>query len=872
MTSTARPLFSIVSAVYNVAPYLQEFIDSIEDQGDALAEAEVVMVDDGSTDDSPRILAEWAARRPDLVRVITQENGGQGAARNAGIAAARGAWITFPDPDDVLEPKYLRTVARFLDAHPDADMVATARIMWNEETGRISDTHPLRSMFTGSPYVDLSLSPECFHGSSPATFFRLDRIREADLTFDSRVRPNFEDGHFNTRYLLLSPAPRVGFLEKARYLYRKRADASSTLQTAAGHPGRYTAVPRHGYLDVLRRAREQYGEVPGWLASFLLYELHWYFALVDAKGPAGRPVEGELVEEFHELVAEILGAVDVERAIRYISPSVRQVTRAVLVHGYAAEPWRAPEVELSKLDPEQDLVRASYFFTGDLPRETWRSNGEVVEPLHAKVRHWDFYGRTLLKERIAWVPASRTLRVGLDGVDADLAYADWERPPAPVAVAPPGQLRYWLNPKSVYRSRVPGHVMARSPLSKKGKVAQRLYHRAPAKDRYADAWVLMDRVHDANDSAEILFRHLRENHPEINAWFVLEKGTPEWDRFRKEGHADRLVAYGSLQWRLLLANAAHLLSSHADAAIVDPAAIHEFAWPRWRFHFLQHGVIKDDLSSWLDPKQIDTFVVSTPQELASIAGDGTSYIFTSKEVAMTGLPRFDRILEVGHRFPPEKRDLLLVTPTWRNGLLPPIIEGTQRRELDVSLLDSYFVKSWLEYLTDPTLADACAAAGVKLGFLPHPNLQPLLPLMDLPDHVVSLSYEGNDVQELFARARAFVTDFSSVAFNAAYLERPVVYYQFDADTVLGGGHVGRAGYFDYRRDGFGPVAETSSEAVAATIAALEHGPEPLPEFQARIDGTFPQRDGRCCERVVERVLATTQRASDRPPTPTPAVP
>lgn len=871
MTAAERPRFSIVSATYNVAPYLKEFIDSIEDQGAFLADAEVVMVDDGSTDETSQILAEWAARRPETVRVITQDNAGQGAARNTGIAAARGEWITFPDPDDVLEPGYLKAVARFLDRQPEADMVATARILWNETTGRITDTHPLRSMFSGSPYVDLSLSPECFHGSSPATFFRLDRIREHGLTFDSRVRPNFEDGHFNSRYLLLSPAPKVGFLEKARYLYRKRADASSTLQTAAAHPGRYTAVLRHGYLDLIERSREQYGEVPGWLASFILYELHWYFSLVDAKGPAGRPIEGELTEEFHALAEQILGSIDVERAIRYISPSVRQITRDVLRRAYADQPWHSATVDLSRLDPDQDLVRASYYFTGDLPAETWRSNGEAIVPAHAKVRHWDFYGRTLLKERIVWLPANRTIRVALDGADVDLVFRDWELPPEPVGVMPPGQLRYWLNDSSIFRSRMPLHVRPRTPRSKKGKVAQRLYHRPPARTRYADAWVLMDRVHDANDSAEILFRHLREHHPDINAWFVLEKGTPEWDRFRKEGHGDRLVAYGSVQWRLLLANASHLLSSHADAAIVTPAAIHEFTFPRWRFHFLQHGVIKDDLSSWLDPKRIDTFVVSTPQELASIAGDATSYIFTTKEVAMTGLPRFDRMLEVGRRFPPEKRDLLLVTPTWRNGLLPPIIEGTQRRELDLSLLDSYFVKSWLAYLTDPALAEACAAAGVKLGFLPHPNLQPLLPMMNLPAHVEALSYEGNDVQELFARARAFVTDFSSVAFNAAYLERPVVYFQFDADTVLGGGHVGRAGYFDYHRDGFGPVAETSADAVAATIAALEHGPDPLPDYKARIDATFPQRDGGCCERVVERVRATTTRTSGEP-TPTPVAP
>jgi CDP-glycerol glycerophosphotransferase (TagB/SpsB family) len=145
-------------------------------------------------------------------------------------------------------------------------------------------------------------------------------------------------------------------------------------------------------------------------------------------------------------------------------------------------------------------------------------------------------------------------------------------------------------------------------------------------------------------------------------------------------------------------------------------------------------------------------------------------------------------------------------------------------------------------------------------------------MMDLPDHVTPLSYEGGDPQELFARARVFVTDFSSIAFNAAYLERPVVYYQFDEETVLEGGHVGRRGYFDYRRDGFGPVAEDKDTAVAATVDALAHGPAPTPEYQARIDASFTERDGRCCERVVEHVLLTAQRRSALPSVPTPVAP
>lgn len=870
MSQQARPRFTIVSAVYNVASYLPDFIASLESQTRGLDGVEVLMVDDGSTDDSPRILAEWAARRPETVRVVTQANAGQGAARNTGIREARGEWVTFPDPDDVLDSKYLEVVDTFLTEHPDADLVATHRLIWHEATGRVVDRHPLRYMFHGDPYVDLTINPERFHGSSPASFFLLDRIRDQGLEFDGRVRPNFEDGHFNSRYLLAHSPPRVGFLDSARYHYRKRADESSTLQTAAGHPGRYTAVPEHGYLDVVRRATERYGMVPNWLASFILYELHWYFTTTDSKAPPARPTGGETVERFHELVREILGHLDADAALPYAPPSLRAMTKAVLAHGYDDEPWHDPYVELRKLDLPQQLVKVSYFFTGERPEETFYANGQEITPLHGKVRDLEFYGRALVRERVAWLPANRTLQVALDGTQLDLVY---ERPHGPVKVAPPGQIRYWLNPESdLARQRVPEHLRIRRPESKKGRVAQRLWHRPKVREKYAGAWVLMDRVHDANDSGEILFRHLREHHPEINAWFVLEKGAREWDRFKAAGHGDRLVAYGSMQWRLLLANARHLLSSHADAAIVAPREILEFTHKAWRFHFLQHGVIKDDLSSWLDPKDMDTFVVSTQQELASIAGDGSPYVFTTREVALTGLPRFDRLRDVGLHYPPEKRDLLLVTPTWRNGLLPPIIEGTQRRELDASLLDSYFVRAWMEYLTDDKLAAACREHGVTLGFLPHPNLQPLLPMMDLPDHVEALSYEGGDPQELFARARAFVTDFSSVAFNAAYLERPVVYYQFDADTVLGGGHVGRAGYFDYHRDGFGPVADTADAAVAATVEALANGTSPLPEYQARIDASFTERDGRCCERVVAHVLTTERDRSKLPPEPTPRMP
>lgn len=93
------PTVSVVVPVYNVEPYLAECLDSL--LGQTLAEIEVITIDDGSTDRSADILRDYA-QRDRRVRVITQANAGQGAARNAGVAVARGEFLMFVDSDDTV--------------------------------------------------------------------------------------------------------------------------------------------------------------------------------------------------------------------------------------------------------------------------------------------------------------------------------------------------------------------------------------------------------------------------------------------------------------------------------------------------------------------------------------------------------------------------------------------------------------------------------------------------------------------------------------------------------------------------------------------------------------------------------------------------
>ena len=95
------PLLSLVVPVYNVAPYLPRCLESLASLSPPADE--IIVVDDGSTDDCPRILAGFAPRLPQM-RVIRQENGGLSAARNTGLNAATGKYIAFVDSDDFVAP------------------------------------------------------------------------------------------------------------------------------------------------------------------------------------------------------------------------------------------------------------------------------------------------------------------------------------------------------------------------------------------------------------------------------------------------------------------------------------------------------------------------------------------------------------------------------------------------------------------------------------------------------------------------------------------------------------------------------------------------------------------------------------------------
>lgn len=113
---------SIVVPVYNVGEYLTRCLDSLLDQ--TILDYEIILIDDGSTDESGRICDEYAGKHG-IISAFHKENGGLSSARNFGVDKAKGEWVTFVDPDDFVAKTYLEDLLHLVKRF-DADMAVTS--------------------------------------------------------------------------------------------------------------------------------------------------------------------------------------------------------------------------------------------------------------------------------------------------------------------------------------------------------------------------------------------------------------------------------------------------------------------------------------------------------------------------------------------------------------------------------------------------------------------------------------------------------------------------------------------------------------------------------------------------------------------------
>ncbi len=206
--------FSVIVPVYNTASYLPLAIDSV--LANDTSSAEVIIVDDGSTDSlCPAICDGYAERHPDLVRVIHQENRGLGGARNSGLEAARGDYVIFLDSDDELAPDALARLAAAIDeAEADVIIFGMAKLLPDGTRRPVEDIHLPAGTFTAEsvPEVLTSLPGACNKA------WRRELFSSSGISFPPRAL--YEDLRTTPKLLALSGS--AAAIGDHLYLYRER--------------------------------------------------------------------------------------------------------------------------------------------------------------------------------------------------------------------------------------------------------------------------------------------------------------------------------------------------------------------------------------------------------------------------------------------------------------------------------------------------------------------------------------------------------------------------------------------------------------------------------------------------------------------------
>ncbi len=258
--------FSIVVPIYNAAPYLQGLIDSVQNQ--TYGDFELLLIDDGSTDDSGEIIDRAAAGDGERIKAIHQSNAGPIAARRAGILAASGDYVLFADADDALTPNALETLDRAI-TQSGADVVIYNNVSRFPKGGPDVVTPGVfdnGSEFSGKDkervYGELIQSWRLNNLWIKA--FKAHLVKEDDTDY-----PRFYDNP-NADDLLMSLYPvthgeKILYLDAPLYIYN-RIPGSISSQVLKGQIQRQINEP---VMEALRRYMTIWGmDTPDWLRRY----------------------------------------------------------------------------------------------------------------------------------------------------------------------------------------------------------------------------------------------------------------------------------------------------------------------------------------------------------------------------------------------------------------------------------------------------------------------------------------------------------------------------------------------------------------------------------------------------------------------------
>lgn len=313
---------------------------------------------------------------------------------------------------------------------------------------------------------------------------------------------------------------------------------------------------------------------------------------------------------------------------------------------------------------------------------------------------------------------------------------------------------------------------------------------------YNDIWLISERGTDARDNGYFFYKFLTEHHRDLKVYYVIDYNSADFNKVNRNG---KTIRHKSLKHYAAVFRSKYLISSHIMGFTPEPEAFlilknRNFINFRGKQIFLQHGITKGNIEGLKYPNvKVDLFICGAFTEYEYIKN---TYNHPDGVVRFTGLARYDTLNNNV-----TKRQILIM-PTWRKWL-------NSLNEEDFKKSDYY--NNWVNLLSNEKIYNWLKTNDFKIMFYPHYEMQKFInsfsPLAN--DYIKICSFCNSDVQTLLNESKLLITDYSSVYFDFAYLNKPIIFYQFDRDDFFNMHY--NKGYFN--ENDFGRIVKSVNEVI-----------------------------------------------------------
>ena len=872
-------------AIYNTGRYLSDSIGSLLNQSCGFNKIQLILINDGSLDNTHKICMEYVNKYPNNIQYKNIEHGGVSKARNVGLEFAKGKYINFMDSDDLWDSMAFEHILSFYKKHKNIDIVA-GRIKFFEA---INGYHLLDYKFKKTRIVNLIKEYTYIQTTASTCFFRAKRI--INFKFFERIKYNEDYRFINT---LLLNKPKIGFVKEALYYYRRRKDGTSAVQNFNKDKKFYIDTMLNVHQFLINVSIIKYNQIVPFIQYLLAYDI-----VFRIKSVIQKYLDNFYIIKYMEIINKILNNID-EKFILEQRHASNIIKLFILSKKYGKDLrndlifennyLKYKEKKMINFNKDKNIIAClNLYIKNDILHIELKDNfwverdkyyyygvigNEIYYPKYKDSIIYNFntfYG-TIVKGRIV------LFDITIKKFEKQVIHIFISYLKNKIEIFPNFDLLQYIPPLSngyytsgnfilkiedgnliIYQYQKDREILfetkylAQLKFHKKEyliKLREFCFNYRHKINRKKKIWFISDSLNKAGDNGEYFFRFINENkRKEINSYFIISQNSRDYKRLKIIGN---VIPIESKEYAVKYLITDKIISSNFNPRIYNPFGkdeIYIYDLLQFDYIYLQNRINENNPSfNFLNKnfKYLKFVTIASKKEYQFFISK--NFIHNKANIKLTGFSRYDSFQRIKKTKKDEK--FILIIPTSRISLKIAL----NCSEYNPFFKNSQYFKFYNNLINNEKLLKTMDKYNYTGYFCLHQSLK--FQFIDFCQNSQIQIKDCSDIQELLSNASLLVTDYSKVFFDFAYMEKPIIFTQFDFKEYSKNEKL--KGYFDYTKDGFGPIYNNIEKSIDGIIYSIENGCLLKKKYLRRIKKYFAYFDDKNSIRIFNEIIGLSK--------------